>query len=199
MKVLALDLSSAMGGVTLCSEGSITVSYEWSNDRRRSAPFFEALGATVRQHGFPEQIAVGLGPGSYTGTRIAITAAIGLQLSCGARLFGLPSICAFSDEPEFIAIGDAKRGSFFFARIRSASIVAGIELISATDLDERIQQGDLPIFSANKLPQFARVRRVHPRGELLCQLSQRMECVVCPPLEPIYLREPHITQPRSVA
>src|SRR5207302_8426843 len=117
MKLLAFDLSTRCGTIALANEEGILGATDWPNDRRTSAPFFAALNEIVREHGAPETIVVGLGPGSYTGTRIAISAAIGLQATTGAVLTGLSSLSSISEENEYIVIGDAKRASFFFATI----------------------------------------------------------------------------------
>src|SRR5215472_10590958 len=93
MKILALELSSPCGSLAWLSDGA-QLARQWPNDRKNSAVFFENLTAATKKFGSPEVIIVGLGPGSYAGTRIAISAAIGLQISSGARLIGYPSICA---------------------------------------------------------------------------------------------------------
>jgi len=90
MKILALELSTARGSLAWLDK-EIEFAREWPNDQKNSAAFFENLQAVRRQFGAPETIIVGLGPGSYAGTRIAISAAIGMQLSCDARLIGWPS------------------------------------------------------------------------------------------------------------
>src|ERR1700745_642893 len=93
MKILALELSTACGSLAWV-DGQLEHAREWPNDRKNSAAFFENLEAATKKFGAPETIIVGLGPGSYAGTRIAISAAIGLQLSFGTRLIGFQSICA---------------------------------------------------------------------------------------------------------
>src|SRR5216110_546634 len=105
MKTLALELSSARGSLALLGDENVDLaggassakeafSREWPNDRKNSGPFFEYLAEVQKQFGNPDTIIVGLGPGSYAGTRIAISAAIGLQTASQARLIGFPSICA---------------------------------------------------------------------------------------------------------
>ena len=114
MKILALELSTSRGSLAWL-DGEIEFTREWPNDRKNSAAFFENLQAVRRKFDAPETITVGLGPGSYAGTRIAISAAIGIQLSCDARLIGYPSICAIKCEAqEYCVIGDARRNSFVF-------------------------------------------------------------------------------------
>src|SRR5881275_408340 len=92
MKILALELSTARGSLAWL-DGEVALAREWPNDRKNSAAFFENLDAVTKKFGAPDTIIVGLGPGSYAGTRIAISAAIGLEVASGARLIGFPSIC----------------------------------------------------------------------------------------------------------
>src|SRR5215475_14587030 len=116
MKTLALDLSTARGSLAWLDR-EVEFACEWPNDRKNSAPFFENVQAVRRKFGAPETIIVGLGPGSYAGTRLAISTAVGLQLSCDAHLIGWPSIGAMETDPqEYCIVGDARRKSFFFAR-----------------------------------------------------------------------------------
>src|SRR5207237_4113879 len=79
MKVLALELSSGRSSIALRSGDKIEFDRHWPNDRKNSGPFFEHLSEVQKQFGRADTIVVGLGPGSYAGTRIAISAAIGLQ------------------------------------------------------------------------------------------------------------------------
>src|SRR5437667_10229867 len=79
MKILALELSSASGSIALRNADTEEFFREWPNDRKNSGPFFEYLAEMQKQFGKPDTIVVGLGPGSYAGTRIAISAAIGLS------------------------------------------------------------------------------------------------------------------------
>src|SRR5260370_29262098 len=94
MKILALELSSARGSVALFNDGNVVFFREWQNDRKNSGPFFEYLTEVQKQFGKPDTIVVGLGPGSYAGTRIAVSAAVGLQAASDARLIGFASIFA---------------------------------------------------------------------------------------------------------
>src|SRR5216683_536861 len=109
MKILALELSSARGSMVFLGADKTEFLREWQNDRKNSGPFFEYLADVQKEFGKPDTIIVGLGPGSYAGTQIAISAAIGLQAASQSRLIGFPSICAIDgDAPEYCVIGDAR-------------------------------------------------------------------------------------------
>jgi len=200
VKILALELSSAKGGLAWL-EDDREFSRDWPNDRKDSGPFFENLQETIARFGLPDRIIVGLGPGSYAGVRIAISAAIGLQASSGAELLGYPSICAMeTGADDYCVVGDARRQSFYFARVRMREVVDGFELENAEELKARLDklESDVPIMSSDSLSQFGSIQSVFPSALILAQLAampnRRFSRM---PLEPIYLREPHITMPKS--
>jgi tRNA threonylcarbamoyladenosine biosynthesis protein TsaB len=199
MRILAVDLSTDRGSLAWLDR-EVEFIRQWPNDRKNSAAFFENLQDVQRKFGPPQTIIVGLGPGSYAGTRIAISAAIGLQLSCDARLIGWPSICAIESAPEeYCVVGDARRKSFFFARVVRNELLENPTLFSAPDLKAKLESLDpaLPVFSSELLPQFGRPVIRFPSALVLARLAEESRCSLSlPPLEPIYLREPHITIPK---
>lgn len=200
MKTLALELSTARGSLAWL-DGEFEFTRDWPNDRKNSAAFFEHLQAARQKFGAPERIIVGLGPGSYAGTRIAISAAIGMQLSCDARLIGYLSICAMEyDAQDYIVIGDARRKSFFFARILKNEVIEGPTLFSELELKAKLDSLDptIPVLSSESLPQFHRTIISFPSALILARLAKEIRRSFClPPLEPFYLREPHITFPKT--
>jgi tRNA threonylcarbamoyladenosine biosynthesis protein TsaB len=198
MKILALELSTARGSLTWLN-GEVERAREWPADRKNSAAFFENLDALTNEFGVPETIIVGLGPGSYAGTRIAVSAAIGLQLSSAARLIGFPSICAMEcDTYEYCVIGDARRKSFFFARIRSHELIEGPVLFSEKQLQKKLTALAVPILCSESLTQFGTVVVQYPSARVLARLARdSARDFQSPPLEPIYLREPHVTMAKA--
>jgi tRNA threonylcarbamoyladenosine biosynthesis protein TsaB len=200
VKILALELSTARGSLTWLDEDITDLTQEWPNDRKNSAIFFENLDAVMKKFGTPDTIIVGLGPGSYAGTRIAISAAIGLQVSSGAHLIGFPSISAMEcDAYEYCVIGDARRKSFFFARIRANNLVEGPTLFSESELTLKLDAIEIPmpVFTSDSLPQFERAVVRFPSALVLARLAREPQrSFSLPPLEPIYLREPHVTMPK---
>jgi tRNA threonylcarbamoyl adenosine modification protein YeaZ len=213
MKILALELSTAHGSLAWLNDNVAEsgetgqplqqkrdLVREWPNDRKNSGPFFENLQALTKKLGVPEKIIVGLGPGSYAGVRIAISAAIGLQAASNAHLVGFPSICAMEcGEQQYCVIGDARRNLFFFAQIRENELIEGPNLLSETELKEKLDRIErtLSIFASEKLPQFHEAKLCYPSAQILARLAQDEDRQFSlPPLEPIYLREPHITMPK---
>lgn len=200
MKILALELSSARGSICALKDGKVEILREWSNDRKNSGPFFEYLVEVQKKSGKPDTMIIGLGPGSYAGTRIAISAAIGLQAASQSRLIGFPSVCALEcDESEYCVIGDARRQTFFLARVHDNNLIAGPTLMAEAELREKLTKMDrtMSIFAMEKLSQFERAEICYPSAKVLARLANDPNRNFAqPPLEPMYLREPHITIPK---
>ena len=199
MKILGLDLSTARGSLAWLDQHA-EFAREWPNDQKNSGALFENLDAVMKKFGPPGTIIVGLGPGSYAGTRIAVSAAIGLEFSSCAQLIGFPSVCAMEcDSHEYCVIGDARRQSFFFAHIREQDLVEGPKLHSESEMKTKLDtlEPAIPIFSSELLPQFDRAVVRYPSALVLARVAQQPQrSFHFPPLEPIYLREPHITIPK---
>ena len=195
MKILALELSTARGSIAFRRDDGSMLVRHFPADRQHSGAFFENLREIREACGLPERIVVGLGPGSYAGTRIALSAAIGLRAAAGAELIGRPSISAF-ELPAYCVIGDARRSSYFFARVRGGVCEEGPLLATEDELRPRLAaQGDLPVVASESLAQFPMAVLAYPAAAILVATGEtggeRAEI-----LEPIYLRPPHITIPR---
>jgi tRNA threonylcarbamoyl adenosine modification protein YeaZ len=199
MKTLALELSSSRGSIAWVGGGASPVAAEFANDRKHSGRFFETLQQYVARFGHPNRIVVGLGPGSYAGTRIAIAAAIGLRTAAGAELSGISSIIAMgTNADEYAVVGDARRQSFYFARVKERRCLEGPALCNEGELRERLSALNLPVLSIEPMPTFPSVTAAFPSALILAQLSAAgATSTTDEPLEPIYLRDPHITMPRT--
>jgi tRNA threonylcarbamoyladenosine biosynthesis protein TsaB len=196
MKVLALELSAAIGSVAFCDDGT-RLFRTFPADRQDSGLFYENLEAIYRESGPPEVIVVGLGPGSYAGVRIAIATAIGLKAAANARLVGLPSICAI-DQSEYFFVGDARRSSFFFAHVVRGCCMEGPKLASEAEISAKLRSfQSLPAIATQPLPQFEGVIVEHPSALRLVELATEADCLIEEELEPIYLREPYVTTARK--
>lgn len=196
MKILALELSSAVGSIAFRSGGQPLLVRQFPADRKDSGLFYENLSSLRKQCGLPERIVVGLGPGSYAGIRIAIATALGLRAANSAELVGLPSICAL-EGGAYRIIGDARRSSYFWAEVEDGNCIAGPTLLNEEELRTRMEEpSELPIFSSQPLPQFAGILLAYPAAEILAALGERAS-PNDKPLEPIYLRPPYITTAKT--
>ena len=201
MKILAIELSSGRGTIAWRGGTDDRLEVAFANDRKHSGKFFENLQQTLQRFGTPELIVVGLGPGSYAGTRIAIATATGLQAATGARLLGLSSARAFSTEAaEYCVIGDARRQSYFFVRVARRQCVEGPLLCTRDELLPRLETTAHPVFASEKISDVPDIVLAYPSAQVLAEIAiATPETSAAPPLEPIYMREPHITQPKRAS
>lgn len=200
MKILALELSSGEGSIAWLDGDSEPFVRSFANARKHSGLFFETLQLCAQRFGAADLIVVGLGPGSYAGVRIAIAAAVGLRAASAAKLIGIPSICAIeAGTNAYRAIGDARRHSFYFAQMSDGRIIEGPALYSAEELQEKLLKTAAPVYTTEPLPQFPQAIRAFPSGRRLAELGRAQvgEIDDTQSLEPIYLREPHITVPKA--
>jgi tRNA threonylcarbamoyladenosine biosynthesis protein TsaB len=196
MKILALELSSGRGSVAWLENDREPFVRIFANDRKHSGLFFENLQLCSREFGAPDAIVVGLGPGSYAGVRIAIAAALGLRVASATKLLGIASICGMgTGVPEYCVIGDARRASFFFGRVRAGRLMEGPSLHSLVELEKKISESSVPVYASELLPQFPRATLAYPSAGKLADVARGRadEIADTLSLEPIYLREPHIT------
>ncbi len=117
-------------------------------------------------------VAVGLGPGSYTGLRIGLTAARTLAYAAGAVLLGLDSLEAWArtaspEAPRVYVVADAQRGDVYAADFRRGSPRDPLELAIASrierlaDWSQRLERQGLVVGPGLDLP---RIRAAIPAG-----------------------------------
>lgn len=147
-----------------------------------------------------ECIAVGLGPGSYTGVRVSIAVAQGWQLAMGVKLVGLSTadgiasgLAGEGTEGSVSVVIDAQRGEFYLAGYSlgkgTAQSAAPLRLARREDVEARVAAGDV-IVGPEVTRWFPTGRIAQPRAAVLARLATvRAEFKAGEFLEPIYLRE----------
>ena len=200
MTTLALECSTAQGSLAALRDGRLIFSERFTSERGHGSALFVSLERALAVTGRRKRVVVGLGPGSYSGIRIAIAAAIGLEVGHDSALLGIPSVAALeTSASEYIAIGDARRGQFFFARAKAGLLIEGPELLSLDELNHRLAAAaPLPVYASAPIPALPDVEIARPSAEILVRLAESARGITATDhLEPLYLREPHITQPKK--
>lgn len=95
--LLALDTSTRQAGIALYDgERGVIAEYNWLSGRQHTVELMpEVARLLVAAHATPRDLqatAVALGPGSFTGLRVALAAAKGLALSRGTALLGISTL-----------------------------------------------------------------------------------------------------------
>ena len=148
MLILALDSSTGVVTVAVAraGEGEREVLAEISiPSRGPSETLLPAVHATLDLAGTDlsevERILVGVGPGTFTGIRIALAAARALSLATGAALSRNSTLAALSApallgaaEPEVLAVLDARRRQVFAQRFGVDGARGGISCSAPEDL-----------------------------------------------------------------
>lgn len=221
MRLAAIDTSTVLGGIALFEDGALVgqESRRVSNAHGESllpmvSGLFERLGwspGQVRRWG------VGIGPGSFTGVRIAVATVKGIALATGAEVVGVTSLDALAlglDADVIVSLVDAGKGEVF-AQVRrggqlvlapshvrledlgrrlaaiagaSATIIAAGEPAPALDLSAFGSRATVVVSAPHDLPHAAAVGRM-----AMARAPDDTEA-----LEPLYVRPPDITVPRAI-
>ncbi len=125
MITLALELSSRHGSAALLSGRELLQEETWNEKDVRGQHVFKVLPAMLRKASLAMEtidvFAVGRGPGSYSGMRVAITAAQAFALPGQKTVFTVSSGEALAQEvaeaekaSRVAVVGDARRGTVWF-------------------------------------------------------------------------------------
>jgi tRNA threonylcarbamoyladenosine biosynthesis protein TsaB len=202
MDILALETSTALGSVALWRDGQIMDVRTFESDRAHNAVLFKPLEGLLRQVEDLELVVAGTGPGSYTGVRVGIAAAIGISVARGVPLIGMPSIGALTHAAGFdryAVCGDARRGAWWWAEFESGSLalapVAGPESETAA----RAGAWTGHVFTMDAVsPPFCHATVSTPKAEILAAAAARLSeeeiaALAAQPVEPVYLTAPFVT------
>jgi len=199
MIVLALDTSTPHGSVAVRALDETVFEERFTADRSHSSSLFTALErGRCSAAGF-DRLVVGLGPGSYAGIRIGIAAALGMNLALKAELVGLPSVAALdTTRPAYVVIGDARRGMYYFTSVHSGICADGPRLVDEAEARDLIHSLSLPVFATERLVAFPSAEVLAPSAMALARFAAADRGIIQRGnLDPLYLREPHITQPKA--
>jgi tRNA threonylcarbamoyladenosine biosynthesis protein TsaB len=157
-----------------------------------SAELASLADTTIKGLDRLDEIVVGIGPGSYTGLRVAVATALGMKLALRCRTFGCPSVLGYP-EGNYLVIGDARRGALFLAEIRAGKLVELPRLVPRAEIGAEISKANLTrIFVTSPIPELPTADVVLPHARYLAGRDESYVDLH----EPIYLKEPHITQPK---
>jgi tRNA threonylcarbamoyl adenosine modification protein YeaZ len=207
MKILAVEFSPPQRSVAVVQAGTPGTPAVISEVVETGPGWIRALelvDEALRQAGLEREqiecLAVGLGPGSYTGIRAAIALAQGWQLAREVKLLGVSSaeVLAAQAQAEGLAgpvnvVVDAQRGEFCLAGYERTAegwrAADPLRLASRVEVDERGRAGE-GLIGPEVTKWFPAGRVVFPRAAMLGRLAAgRSGFVSGEQLEPIYLRE----------
>lgn len=201
--VLAIDLSTPRGHVAVVRGGEVLLDEAFVSERSHNSMLYEPLGRALDVAGDSlSLLIVGLGPGSYTGVRISIAAAQGVGLSRSVPVIGLPSISFLSEEANYIAVGDARRGQFYATQINEHRQLDAIKLLPADEMSAWLNQQNLPAFTSDGAPPLPGVICAQPSAIALAKVAAELGeetvwTLTERSLEPCYVQEAFITKSKK--
>jgi tRNA threonylcarbamoyladenosine biosynthesis protein TsaB len=194
--IIAIDGASTDLSVALAdADGNLVADDAWSSEQRQSAELLPRLldlvDGAARGLGDVSAIAVGTGPGSFTGLRVAMALAKGLALGLACPILGVPSLTAWLDAEPEAAAALARAGA------REAYVVTRAAAEPAiVDRDDLAGLAGQLIASAELATAFGLPDTRRPRGAPAIaaraaeRLAQAPDGDDLSTLEPIYVRAP---------
>lgn len=217
MIVLAFDCATGPTSVALWRDGTLAGRADDARPQGQAESLVPLIGAVLQQAGIApvavDRIAVTLGPGSFTGVRIALAAARGLALAINRPVFGLSTLEVMAaalppaSQPTLVAV-DARRGEVY-AQLFGADgkAMAGPLALPLDGIDEHVPAGPLRLAGNGAALVAARLARpdltlvpdlLAPDAAVLAARVAAMNAVFgTPSPEPIYLRAPDAKLPAS--
>jgi tRNA threonylcarbamoyladenosine biosynthesis protein TsaB len=148
MRVLGIETSTRRGSAALIDDGRLLLALDHDKPNAHAEALLPLVARLFAETGTAkssiERVAVGVGPGSFTGLRIGIALGVGIALGTGVPLVGVGSLEAMAQAAVHVArprvaLLEAGRGELFVAAYAAdgAEIVAP-SAIPISDVRERI-------------------------------------------------------------
>jgi tRNA threonylcarbamoyl adenosine modification protein YeaZ len=207
MKILALEFSSPQRSVAVVHGGedagplSLGEAIETGGRSTNALGLVEdALRQAQLDRAQIECLAIGLGPGSYNGMRLAIALAQGWQLARPVKLLGISSAECLAAQAQAEGIFgrveiviDAQRNELYLAGYelgpQARRELEPLRLTTLAEAQAR-QQAGATLIGPEVTKWFPAGRVLFPRAATLGQLARdRTDFVAGERMEPIYLRE----------
>lgn len=204
--LLAIESSTPHASLVAMIEGEVIYEGSCVSDRHHNSLIFEPLQAAVEAlegHRIDE-VVIGTGPGSYSGTRVGISVGQGVAMVHECPAVGLSSLLAAGFD-EATAIGDARRGSGWFAKV-NRSYLPEPQLIPMEDLASAVESSKI-LFSFEpadrfRFPGSIAIEEAVPTARRLAEAWQALPesakaALRAEPPQPAYLKPPHITEAKK--
>jgi tRNA threonylcarbamoyladenosine biosynthesis protein TsaB len=142
--LLAVDTSTPSVGVAICADGAPLARRCVVDGRRHSELLALGIREVLREAGLTvrqlDGVAVGVGPGPYTGLRVGLVTARSLGHALGIEVHGVCSLdvlawaAARQEHGEFLVATDARRKEVYWAHYRGVDRLTGPDVARPADV-----------------------------------------------------------------
>lgn len=209
--ILSIETSHSNATISLFKKGEYK-QLEFTADRQQNQQLFPHLQTLFCELGDDslDLIILGTGPGSYNGSRVAISTAHGIAATLGCPVVGIPSFYGVTTPVQhcsLFAIGDARRGSYYIHTVSQENLLNKPELISEaqlknqvnTLLEQHAEKYSIFSFDPLKINFDTTIPVLQSNANTLTQFWLKLSLegqkkLLLAPVEPFYLRAPFITK-----
>lgn len=174
--ILAIDTSTSRTSVALVKDSHVIFSDFHDDPLSHSEVLPKLVSKALAIESEIDLVAVGMGPGPFTGLRVGIAFAQSFALGAGINWVGVCSLDAMAagiNQEDFIVSTDARRKERYWARYRNSMRITDPAVSKAIEL-EKFQ---IPIFNEGQyFPDPVEIARISGKGDLVTN--------------PIYIRKP---------
>lgn len=153
-RAIAIETSGRIGSIAAALEGRVLAEEQFPHGLQHAAQIIPIMDRMCQAQGWSpgdvQELYVSVGPGSFTGLRIAITLAKTMSLARGVKLVAVPSVRVLvenapAEARHVIIVLDAKRGQIFTARFERENGWAEREPAHLEDLESMLNRAPRPV------------------------------------------------------
>ena len=174
--VLAIDTSTSKTSVALICDGKVVFNQSHTDPLAHGEVLPKLVSQAIALNSKIDLIAVGMGPGPFTGLRVGIAFAQSFALASEIDWVGVCSLDAMAagiNQDEFILSTDARRKERFWARYKEGLRITEPAVSNASELEKF----GIPILNEGEY---------YPDPVALAKIAQSSKSVE----QPIYIRKP---------
>jgi len=201
--LLAFDTATSHVTVALHDGDRVVSEYSASESMRHGEMLAPGIAEVLAKAGAISQdvtaVAVGAGPGPFTGLRVGLVTARTMGLALGIPVYGVCSLDVIAAEAldagldDFLVATDARRKEVYVASYVEGERVSGPEVLKPADAaTEALVVGRGAVLYPEAFPNAAGPEQ--PSAGVLCDVVVRERFPLLDP-EPLYLRRPDTMTP----
>lgn len=203
--LLAFDTATTRVTVALHDGDRVVASYATDQALRHGELLAPGIDQVLREAGVSPQaitaVAVGVGPGPFTGLRVGLVTARTMALALGVPVRGVCTLDILAAEAvdaglsDFVVATDARRKEVYLATYVDGQRAADPQVVRPADAATDVPVvGIGAVLYPESFPNA--VAPEHPNADVLCDVVVRERYALLEP-NPLYLRRPDVMEPRA--